>query len=216
MNCTAYETTATLDASSFPQHSDDGWIDRLHDPLRRSDAIGELTELLVRGITKTIRRRDCNSIAPEDIAQDSILKILDSLKRFRGECKFTTWAMTIAIRIGISQMRRKHFQDVSLESPTDDGLRIEPSVMHDSIERRLDREMLEMKLSDMIESKLTVRQKTAMRALLQGIPIEVIAERTHSNRNAVYKLIHDARVRLRDCIDEMDASSDDLIGVLNR
>lgn len=205
------ETASMNAATASVRVHDDAWIERLNDDSRRSDAIGELTDLLVRGITKAINQRDSHAIAPEDIAQDSILKILGSLKSFRGECKFTTWAMAIAVRVGISQRRRKRFRDVSLESRTQGGSRFEPSVLHDSIERRLDREVLEMKLSDLIESKLTRRQKTAMLALLQGVPIEVIAQNTRSNRNAVYKLIHDARIRLRGCID-----SDDLITVLNR
>lgn len=215
MNLPASETVSAQAAFSSPYVHDDGWIERLNDQSQRGDAIGELTDLLVRGIAKAINQRDCHAIAPEDIAQDSILKILDSLKSFRGECKFTTWALTIAIRIGISQLRRKRFQDVSLESLTQEGRRIEPSVMHDSIERRLDREMLEMKMSDLMESKLTDRQKTAMHALLQGTPVDVIAERTRSNRNAVYKLIHDARKRLRGCVHEIDANADELIAAMS-
>lgn len=207
MNHTTPESTQSPDPN-------DPWLRRLNDPTRRSDAIIELTNVLVRGIAKAIRQRDCHSLSPEDIAQDSILKILNSLKDFRGQAKFTTWALTIAIRVAISQLRRKRFEDVSLDSLTTDGLRIEPAVTHDSIERRLDRELLEMKLSDLIESKLTDRQKTAMRALLEGMPVEIIAEYTRSNRNAVYKLIHDARARLRRGFDELGITSDEVLSAL--
>ena len=53
-------------------------------------------------------------------------------------------------------------------------------------------------LSRLIDDSLSDRQRVAMQALLSGVSIEEIAIRTNSNRNAVYKLIHDARKRLRD------------------
>jgi RNA polymerase sigma-70 factor (ECF subfamily) len=35
-------------------------------------------------------------------------------------------------------------------------------------------------------------------AVLEGVPIDVLAERLDSNRNAIYKVLHDARRRLRE------------------
>jgi RNA polymerase sigma-70 factor (ECF subfamily) len=34
--------------------------------------------------------------------------------------------------------------------------------------------------------------------VLDGVPIDVLAERLGSNRNALYKMLHDARRRLRE------------------
>src|SRR5690606_16231856 len=103
-------------------------------------------------------------------------------------------AMTIATRVGISELRRKRFQDVSLESITDaDGLKIEIAV--DSAtptEDQMERKSILQILDDLIQSKLTDKQRQAIQALLAGLPVEEIASRTDSNRNAVYKLVHDA------------------------
>ena len=52
----------------------------------------------------------------EDVVQDALLKILNSLDQFEGRSRFTTWAMTIAMRVGLSELRRKHYADVSLDS----------------------------------------------------------------------------------------------------
>lgn len=194
----------------------DDWVERLRDESRRSEAIAELTQLLVRGLGSAIVQRYGNSVSAEDIAQDSILKILDSLDQFRGESQFVSWAMTIATRVGVSELRRKRYQDVSLDSLTQDGLPIEPSWNHDSFERRIDQDIIRLRISDLIETKLTQRQQVCMRALLAGVPIEVIAEKMSSNRNAIYKLIHDGRARLRDGFAERGITADQVVAVFSK
>ena len=51
---------------------------------------------------------------------------------------------------------------------------------------------------------LTDKQREATQGLLDGLQVEEIARRTNSKRNAVYKLIHDARIRLRDGFAEQE------------
>lgn len=188
----------------------DRWVGRLRGQATRDEAISELTRILVRGLSKPLLERYGSKVDPEDIAQEAILKILNSLDDFRGESKFTSWAMTIAIRMGISELRRKYHQDVSLESVTEGGLQINVSTRHDSIERKLDRAVIEELLSKLIETRLSDRQKIAVRALLEGMPMEIIAEKLDSNRNAVYKLFHDARMKLKEGFEQAGMNAQDI------
>ena len=179
---------------------EDPWLERLQgDVGQRNAAVAELRELILRGLSQSMSHRYGSGLNPEDVVQEALIRILDSLDKFEGRSRFTTWAMTIATRIGISELRRKHFQDVSLDSITfDDSLGIELAVHKDSPSgEQLDRRKITQLLQELIETSLTDRQNLAIRRLLEGLSVEEVARRTGSNRNAVYKLFHDARVRLR-------------------
>ena len=193
------ETLSESNDSALTRSNAD-WIKSLRDPKRREAAIEDLSPLLLRGLAKSLGSKI--TLPLEDVVQESLLKILAGLDRFRGECRFTSWALTIAIRCGISELRKRHYRDVSFFKLVDDGHSIEPSFIHDSIERRLDREVIKGQLNQLIETKLGSRQQAAVRGMLMGMSVEGIAKKLGSNRNAVYKLIHDARSRLRAGLDE--------------
>ena len=154
----------------------------------------------MRGLSRSLANRGGGESFSEDIAQDSLIKILDSLDTFQGRSKFTTLSLTIATRLAISELRRRRNRNLSLDSLTADG------ALHvlEEVERReqglepMERAEILKILSRLIDDSLSDRQRVAMQALLSGVSIEEIAIRTNSNRNAVYKLIHDARKRLRD------------------
>ena len=177
----------------------DDWVERLKSADdTRDQAITELTNILLRGLTATCRNRYGNKVQPEDVVQDALIKILDKLDTFQGKSKFTTWAMTIAVRTAISQMRRKHFQDVSMDQLLTDSMRFEPAAAPEPIPGIEDeKNKILSKLAELIETNLSPKQRDAMHALLNGMPVEVFAGKTGSTRNAVYKLVHDARVKLR-------------------
>lgn len=190
----------------------DDWVRRLSSSgPERDDAIAELTQLLVRGLSRSMANRYDNLVQPEDVVQDALLKILDSLDTFAGRSRFTTWAMTIATRVAISEMRRKRYQDVSLDSITSDDnlsldITIDPSTPG---ETQIDRVKVLSTLQELIQTELSAKQREAIQALLGGLPVEEIARRTGSNRNAVYKLIHDARVRLKTGLERAGVIAED-------
>ena len=104
--------------------ADDPWITRLKgEPAVRDAALSELSEFLLRGLSKSMSVRYGGGYLPEDVVQDALVKIMDSLDQFEGRSRFTTWAMTVATRIGISEMRRKHYQDVSINAFATEGAR---------------------------------------------------------------------------------------------
>lgn len=193
--------------------TNDDWVERLTgaEP-ERQQAIVELHALLVRGLHKSLATKYGAGLQAEDVVQEALMKILASLDKFEGRSRFTTWAMTIATRVGISELRRKHFRDVSLDSmPTGDNL-LSAVLQSDETDAsdQIDRMRVLEVLKTLIESRLTVKQREALQGSLDGLPVEEIARRTGSNRNAVYKLIHDARVRLRDGFTENGITADDV------
>ena len=193
----------------------DDWVERLKSTGdTKEEAIVELRDILLRGLTATVRNRYGNKIQAEDVVQDALIKILDKVDSFEGRSKFTTWAMTIAVRIAISEMRRKHFQDVSMDNLLADNMQFEPAAAPEP-GPDVDQEKGEMlaKLKTMIDKNLTDKQREAMHALLNGMPVEIFAERTGSNRNAVYKLIHDARVKLRQGFEQAGYKAEDISSV---
>jgi RNA polymerase sigma-70 factor (ECF subfamily) len=194
----------------------DNWVERLRSSgPDREVAIGELRTLLAKGLTFSLGKRFGTSDLIEDFAQDATMKILNSLDSFEGRSQFLTWAMSIATRVGISHMRRKHFQDVSLSAITSgEGLKVELAVDPTaSPEELTERASIVRQLGELIDDELTEKQQAVVRALLGGMPVEEIAKKTGSNRNAVYKMIHDARQKLRVGFEDRGINADDISSV---
>ncbi|WP_417850950.1 RNA polymerase sigma factor [Thalassoglobus sp.] len=194
------------------------WVERLNsESTNRDEAITQLRAILIRGLQKALSSKGVDNAFVEDITQDALLRILDSLETFEGRSRFTTWAMAIAIRTAVSEMRRRHFKDVSLEQVInhDDGQVVE---LEDSdtvtVSATLDKEILYANLRRLIESDLTQHQQTVIRALLGGMPVETIADRLGTNRNAVYKTMHDARIKLKRAFESSGVSREDIQGIL--
>jgi RNA polymerase sigma-70 factor (ECF subfamily) len=145
--------------------------------------------------------------------QDALIKILDKLDTFEGRSKFTTWAMTIGVRIAISEMRRKHFNDVSMDHLLSNSMQFEPVAEPTPADNEDEKSNMLAKMTELIETDLTTKQRHAMHSLLNGMPVEVFAEKMGSNRNAVYKLVHDARVKLRQGFEQAGYKAEDFNSV---
>ena len=97
------------------------WVSALRGPGEaRELALAELREILVRGLRHGLRAwLEPDSPALEGLvqetAQEAVLRILDRLDTFEGRSRFTTWAHKVAVRIALSELRRKQWQDVSLD-----------------------------------------------------------------------------------------------------
>ncbi|NIO40083.1 MAG: sigma-70 family RNA polymerase sigma factor, partial [Burkholderiales bacterium] len=114
------------------------------------------------------------------------------------------WAQKIAVRVALTELRRKRWHDTSLdEMMTGDlGSEIVPRFMADPTagpEKQAMQMALLKQLELVIAEELTERQRRALIAVyLHGMPLEETARRMGTNRNALYKLLHDARRRLKD------------------
>lgn len=148
----------------------------------------------------------------EDLAQDATLRVMDNLEHFRGESRFTTWANKIAIRLAISDLRRARYKDFSLDELTAGGdfLSAEASLVSEAPpnpETAAEREDVSDKIDKAFRAALSERQYQALVAVaLRGVPMDVVAEQMGTNRNALYKLIHDARRNLREYLEQQGLS----------
>src|SRR5437870_1129051 len=166
----------------------------------QAKGLTDLRGLLLRGLTKSFQARgDTDPAFVEDVVQQALVHILDHLDQFQGRSRFTTWAMAIAVRLAMSALRRTRWQDVSLESmtaPIEGALALDRDNTTSPAQHAEQHAMVET-LRRLIDEALTDKQWMAMTAELGGMPLEEIARRMGSNVNAVYKLLHDARQRLK-------------------
>jgi len=185
----------------MPERDNIQWQHDLQGP-DHDQAVLDLIGFLFKGLAAyfekdaRLRRADLH-----DLAQEAAMRVLNHLSDFRGESRFTTWAMKIAVNHTISQLRRKRWEEVSLDNLI--GSRQELSFADLfpgetlSPEKATARKELMRTLETLIQNSLTEKQRTAFLARLGGMPLGEIARRMHTSQNALYKLLHDARVRLK-------------------
>jgi RNA polymerase sigma-70 factor (ECF subfamily) len=165
----------------------------------------ELRAFLVRGLRQALASRAPQALASvEDFVQEALVRILGNLGGFRGEGRFTSWALAVGVRVAFNELRRQRWGDVPLESlqPSDGPapeLLVDPAPTPDQEAAR--HATLEA-LRRALEQGLTPRQRQVLVAELRGMPQEELARRLGTNRNALYKLGHDARRRLQRALED--------------
>lgn len=189
------------------------YVALLHGGDQRDSALSELRVVLVRNLRKALSsyaRADDPFL--EDAVQDSLLRILERLDQFEGRSQFVTWATTIAIRVAMSELRRSRWRDVSLDQVVDDtGLPSRFATDDGSgPDNKFERNTILEKMQEVIDTQLTKKQRTALLAEMKGMPQEEIARQLGSNRNAVYKLTHDARKKLKQGLEATGYGADDI------
>jgi len=208
------------------ERSNAQWVhDLVAEPEVRDPAIQDLRQRLQRGIYYYLSRErsDLADLASEEIqqmsedfAQDATLRVIANLDSFRGDSRFVTWATKIAVRVAISEMRRARYKDFSLDALTENSGDLKPETTNamastplDRPESALEKQDVLQKINHAFEDALTPRQRNALEAVvLEGVPMDVVAERMGTNRNALYKLIHDARRKLRSHLEAQGLSPD--------
>lgn len=187
---------------------DQDWVSELSDtgPIGQ-EALRQLHALLVRATRHQVwRLRDmlpgAGSSDLEDLAQqaanDAAVAVLRQLGTFEGRSRFTTWAYKFGIFQAGVAVRRQAWRH--REVPLSDVL-ADVSVCVDtasSPEAAVEGSDLAAAVRAAIETELTPHQRRVTLALLvEQVPIDVLADRLGTNRNALYKTLHDARRRLR-------------------
>lgn len=138
----------------------------------------------------------------EDVVQDVLLRVLDQLDRFEGRSRFTTWVTTIAVRLALTELRRRRWKDVSLEEVMAEH-EWTPR-QHVDPEADPERQVAQAGILRAMQStlsRLSERQRTAVVAELRGMPQDEIGRHLGITRNAVYKLGHDARKNLKHALE---------------
>ena len=135
-------------------------------------------------------------------ADDALMSVLRRLDDFRGASRFTTWVYKFALLEAAVKLRKRAWQgrEMPLEPETLDAL-LEHRTR--SPTPRPSRASCSRRCSDAIDEVLTPHQRRVLVALaLNGVPIDVLADRLGTNRGALYKTLHDARRKLRAHLDE--------------
>ena len=180
------------------------WVEALSTPGPGQDqAMGRLHEMMLRASRHQVRRMRCSLAGVgnerlEEIANqaadEAMMAVLTKLSTFEGRSRFTTWAYKFAILQCATEVRRYAWQhrEVELDDLINLGDRGPSPASY------VEAADLASAVRAAIDVALTPHQRRITIALLvDEVPIDVLAQRLGTNRNALYKTVHDARTRLR-------------------
>ena len=206
---TARSSERTLDPESREWLTALGSEGVVHD-----DAVARLHALLLHAARFEVARRrpalphlrgdDFDDLANQ-AADDALVSVLRRLGDFRGASRFTTWAYKFALLEAAVKLRKRAWQgrELPLEPELWARLASAGTEPHAELEQRAVIDAIQEAMREV----LTPHQRTVLVALaVNGVPIDVLADRLNSNRNALYKTLHDARRRLRRHLDELAGS----------
>jgi RNA polymerase sigma-70 factor (ECF subfamily) len=191
---------ARLDPDSRRWVEELAGVGRAHD-----DAVARLHALLLRAARFEVSRRraglshlrggDHDDLAQESAA-DALVSVLEKLDDFRGESRFTTWAYKFALYEAAVNLRRRAWQDRELPIEPDSWQQL-ASRLASPAEHAMETELLEAVQRAIGEALSEHQREVLVATTLNGVPIDVLAERLNTSRGALYKTLHDARRKLR-------------------
>ena len=191
---------AGLDAESA------GWLlPLLEQGAARDAAQARLHELLLRIARREVARRGSRLAisGPElddlayQAAADALLAIIGKLAQFRGESRFTTWAYKFVIFEVSAKIGRHFWRNPAVPLGTEDWTRLPASLGFDPAQEAEWRDLLAA-LRLAVDTQLTPRQREVFVAIvLNDIPLDTLVLSLDSSRNAIYKMLFDARRKLR-------------------
>lgn len=207
--------------------SNEAWLSDLRSTGEiHEEALNDLREVIQKGLPYALSRwlsSDSPLFPPlvEEVTQETLLRVLDQLDTFEGRSLFTTWVHKIAIRIALTELRRKRWRDASLDELTENedtpppaGLLADSQASPETSAERKD--MLE-RVRRILQEELTPKQREALVLLgLQDMPMEDAAKKMKTNRNALYKLLHDARLRLKKRLSIEELTPQDLLSAFEQ
>ena len=186
------------------------WLRELRDEgATKDEAVRRLHALLVRAARFEVARRrptlphirgdELDDIANE-AADDALMSVLRRLDDFRGASRFTTWVYKFALLEAAVKLRKRAWQGREVPLETESWSLFASAGLGPDAEAEQN-ELLGV-LQQAIAEVLTPHQRRVLVALaLNGVPIDVLAERIGSTRGALYKTLHDARRKLRSHLD---------------
>ena len=176
-------------------------------------AIADLRNLLLRAVLFFFSRnpgefggsaRDGILQLAEDCAQEALVAVMNHLSDFRGDSKFSTWAYKFAVNIALMTTRRDRWKDVSLDQLSySDNDTLSEWMMRDKSpglapdQAAMQGEVGEI-IREVIERDLTDKQRDVLIMMIfNEVPMDEVVRRLGTNRNAIYKMLHDARRKLK-------------------
>jgi RNA polymerase sigma-70 factor, ECF subfamily len=171
----------------------------------------------VRPGREVIARQPGFESLAEDVAQETLLKVLAHLDTFEGRSLFTTWVQKIAVREALGELKRRRWRDVPLpETTTDDDNAPMREIAADqpTPESQAERKDLLQRVNRIVAEELTDKQRKAVELLaLRGLPIETVASQMEVKPNALYKLMFDARARIKNRLEREGLTPTQILSV---
>jgi RNA polymerase sigma-70 factor (ECF subfamily) len=140
--------------------------------------------------------RELDDVAHQ-AAGDAMLAILGKLGDFRGESRFTTWAYRFVILEVSAKLGRHYWRNppVALDAGQwerlPDRFGIDPA-------RQAEAAGVLAEVRRVVDDELTAHQRRVFVAIVvDGIPLDALAAELGLRRNALYKVIFDARRKIR-------------------
>ena len=207
--------------------SNEEWLADLRNEELQAEALADLRQYLLRTVFLYLDRhrgdlahfdqRELEHLA-EDFAQEALLQILARLDTFRGESKFTTWAYRFVINIAAGELRLHRWRTLSIETLLSE--QEIPLLTFLSDQEAQDPETVAARnqilnlIIQIINEDLTDRQRFALiKVHIQGIPMVEVARQLNSTSNNVYKLVHDARKKLKKGLQQRHYSEADILAI---
>lgn len=177
----------------------------------QESAISDLRDILLRAVLfffsrnpgdfEKLSRAETLQLA-EDCAQDALIAVMNHLSDFRGDSKFTTWAYKFAINMALMTARRERRKGISVDQlfSSEDGASFEWGL--EDTESLPDQSAMQSEIREIIQQvidhDLTDRQRRVLLMMVfHEIPMDEVVRELDTNRNAIYKMLHDARRKLK-------------------
>ena len=200
------------------ERTNEQWLAELRGP-NPDEALADLYDLLVRGLRAAFGGYGGGLEANfGDFAQEALIKITGNLDSFRGESRFTSWAQKIAMNVALTELKRRRWHDVSLQElfARREGADRGPADPHLTSEQLALQNTVLGELRRIIDEELTDRQREAVVAvILEEMPISEVAKRMGTNQNALYKLLHDARKKLKRQMEASGLSAKEVLALFD-
>ena len=130
-------------------------------------------------------------------AADALLAITAKLGQFRAESRFTTWAYKFVVFEVSAKLGRHFWRHSTVPLDAEDWDRL-PDRFGFEPERVSEWRDLITALRRAVDTELTPRQREIFVAIvLNDVPLDALVAQLGSNRNAIYKMLFDARRKLR-------------------
>ena len=207
--------------------SNEQWLADLRSEARRDEALADLREYLLRAVYLyldrhredliDLDRRELEHLA-EDFAQEALLQIQAKLDTFRGRSKFTTWAYPIVINVAAAELRLHRWRSLSMETLVSED---QVPISHFLSDREMPdpetiaarNQILEL-IRQIIDYELTERQRFALvNVHFRGVPMAEVAQELNTTPNNVYKLVHDARKKIKQGLERRYYSQGDVLAI---
>ena len=172
---------------------------------QREAALTRLHEMLLRIAQRECRRRGprLRITGPElddlayQAAADAVMAITRKIGQFRGESRFTTWAYKFVIFEVSDKIGRHFWQNPGVPLNAEDWDKLPDRFGFEPAREAEWRDLLAA-LRRAVDTELSPRQRQVFVAIMvNAVPLDTLAIELSSNRNAIYKMMFDARRKLR-------------------